>query len=48
MALFNDPFIKSLQGKDKKYLTTEDKPERKGGRFAVQVSPNGETFFFVY
>jgi integrase len=49
MVQFNDKYIWALQPKDKKYLVVESKGERKGGRFAVQVSQNGKKhFFFVY
>ena len=49
MALFNDRFIAGLKPKDKEYFEREDKQERKGGRFAVRVFPNGtKHFYFIY
>lgn len=49
MALFNDKFIAGLKPKNKEYFEREDKQERKGGRFAVRVFPNGtKHFYFIY
>jgi integrase len=49
MALFNDKYITGLKSKDKEYFEREDKQERKGGRFAVRVFPNGtKHFYFIY
>lgn len=49
MALFNDKYISGLKTKDREYFEREDKSERKGGRFAVRVFPNGtKHFYFIY
>lgn len=49
MALFNDKYIDGLKPKIQEYYETEDKAERKGGRFAVRVFPSGQKhFYFIY
>jgi integrase len=49
MALFNDKYIDGLKPKKHEYYETEDKAERKGGRFAVRVFPSGQKhFYFIY
>lgn len=46
MPLFNDKYISGLKPKEQEYYETEDKAERKGGRFAVRVFPSGQKHFY--
>jgi hypothetical protein len=49
MPLFNGKYISGLNAKEQEYYETEDKAERKGGRFAVRVFPSGQNhFYFIY